>query len=87
MFLSLKSRLVGSFQIPALLTVLLLCTGAAYGQAQANAADIQGTVKDATGAVVANATVTARNAATNLSRTVTTNEEGFYRIVNVPPGD
>ncbi len=87
MFLSLKSRLVGSFQIPALLTVLLLCAGAAFGQAQSNAADIQGTVKDATGAVVANATVTVRNAATNLSRDATSNDEGFYRIVNVPPGD
>jgi hypothetical protein len=58
-----------------------------FGQAQANAADLQGTVKDATGAVVANATVTARNAATNISRNVTSNDEGFYRIVNLPPGD
>jgi hypothetical protein len=44
-------------------------------------------VKDATGAVVANATVTARNVATNVSRNATTNDEGFYRIINVPPGD
>ena len=59
----------------------------AFGQAQSNAADIQGTVKDSTGAVVANATVTARNPSTNFSRTATTNDEGFYRIINVPPGD
>jgi hypothetical protein len=58
----------------------------ALGQAQSNAADLQGTVKDATGAVVGNATVTARNPATNVSRTATTNDEGFYRIVNLPPG-
>ena len=44
-------------------------------------------MKDATGAVVANATVTARNPATNLSRNATTNDEGFYRIVNLPPGE
>jgi hypothetical protein len=87
MFLSLKPRLVGSFQIPALLTVLLLCAGITFGQTQSNAADIQGTVKDATGAVVANATVTARNVATNVSRNATTNDEGLYRIINVPPGD
>src|SRR5215212_1462948 len=87
MSLSLRSRLVGSFQIPALLTVLLLCAHVAFGQAQSNAADIQGTVKDSTGAVVANAAVTARNAGTNFSRNANTNDDGFYRIINVPPGD
>ena len=87
MFVSLKPRLIRSFQIPALLMVLLLSAHAAFGQAQSNAADIQGLVKDSTGAVVANATVTARNPATNFTRTATTNDEGLYRIVNVPPGD
>ena len=87
MFLSLKSRLVGSFQIPTLLTVVLLCANVTFGQTQSNAADIQGTVKDQTGAVVANAAVTARNPGTNISRTATSNDEGFYRIINVPPGD
>ncbi|HEX6719428.1 MAG TPA: TonB-dependent receptor [Pyrinomonadaceae bacterium] len=87
MFVSLKSRLTGSFQIPCLLMLLLLSAQAAFGQAQANAADIQGTVKDSTGAVIANATVTVRNPNTNVARTATTNDEGFYRIVNVPPGD
>src|SRR5215204_369568 len=84
MFVSLRPRLI---RVPLLLTVLLLCANAAFGQAQSNAADIQGTVKDATGAVVANATVTARNPGTNFSRNATTNDEGFYRIINVPPGD
>ena len=87
MFLSFKSRLIGSFQIPCLITILLLCAHVAFGQAQSNAADLQGTVKDSTGAVVTNATVTARNPATNLSRNATSNDEGFYRIVNLPPGD
>ena len=87
MFLSLKSRLFGSFQIPCLITILLLCANVAFGQAQSNAADLQGTVQDASGAVVPNATVTARNSGTNLSRTTTSNDEGFYRIINLPPGD
>ncbi len=87
MLVSLKSRLNGSFQVPCLLLLLLLCAPVAFGQAQSNAADIQGTVRDATGAVVANATVTARNPGTNFSRSVTTNDEGSYRIINVPPGD
>ena len=87
MLLSLRSRSIGSFQIPALLVVLFLSAHAAFGQAQSNAADIQGTVKDSTGAVVANATVTARNASTNVSRNATSNDEGLYRIINIPPGD
>ncbi|HEX5602055.1 MAG TPA: carboxypeptidase-like regulatory domain-containing protein, partial [Pyrinomonadaceae bacterium] len=87
MLVSLKSRLNGSFQIPCLLLLLLLSAPVAFGQAQSNAADLQGTVRDSTGAVVANATVTARNPGTNFSRSVTTNDEGFYRIINLPPGD
>src|SRR5690242_12992772 len=87
MFISLKSRLSGSFQLICVLAMLLLSANAALGQAQANAADLQGVVKDSTGAVVPNATVTVRNPATNVSRTATTNDQGFYRIVAVPPGD
>src|ERR1700752_4385675 len=87
MIVSLTSRLIRSFQIPCLLMVLFICAPMAFGQAQSNAADIQGTIKDSTGAVVTNATVTARNPSTNFSRTANTNDEGFYRIINVPPGD
>jgi Carboxypeptidase regulatory-like domain/TonB dependent receptor len=87
MLVSLKSRLNGSFQIPCLLLLLLLSAPVAFGQAQSNAADLQGTVRDSTGAVVANAGVTARNPGTNFSRSVNTNDEGFYRITNLPPGD
>lgn len=58
-----------------------------FGQAQSNAADLRGFVRDQQGSVVQNATVTARNTATNLTRTTTTNAEGFYAITNLPPGD
>ena len=67
--------------------ISLTFANVAFGQAQSNGADLQGMVKDSTGAVVPNATVTARNPGTNVSRTATTNDEGFYRIVNLPPGD
>ena len=87
MLVSLKSWLSGSFQFISLLAILLMSVSVALGQAQANAADLQGTVRDSTNAVVPNASVTARNPGTNFTRTVTTNDEGFYRIVNVPPGD
>src|SRR5690349_24275444 len=86
MFLSLKSRLSGSFQLVSLLAVLLLSAGAAFGQAHANAADLQGTVTDTAHAVVPNANVTSRNPATNISRNASTNDNGYSRIVPLPPG-
>ncbi|PWT92436.1 MAG: hypothetical protein C5B55_06465 [Blastocatellia bacterium] len=87
MFTSLRSCLIRTSQIISLVMVSVVCVSVALGQAQSNAADIQGFVKDATGAVVPNATVTVRNPGTNLSRSTTTNDEGFYKIVNLPPGD
>jgi len=65
---------------------VLACVSVAMSQAQSNAADLQGTVRDQNGGAVPNATVTARNAGTNTSRDATTNEEGFYKIINLPPG-
>ncbi|HEX5966722.1 MAG TPA: carboxypeptidase regulatory-like domain-containing protein [Pyrinomonadaceae bacterium] len=87
MFVSFMSPLVRSFRITCLLLITLAAASVAFGQAQSNAADLQGTVRDATEAVVTNATVTARNPATNFSRSATTNDEGFYRLINLPPGD
>ncbi len=87
MFVSFKSWLVRSCRITSLLVITLAAASVAFGQAQSNAADLQGTIRDATKAVVTNATVTARNPATNFTRTTTTNDEGFYRLINLPPGD
>src|SRR6476660_7219594 len=87
MIVSLKTWQIRSVQITTLLILSLTFASVALGQAQSAAADLQGSIKDATGAVVPNATVTARNPATNVSRTATSNDEGFYRIVNLPPGD
>ncbi len=59
---------------------------------------IEGTVKDASGAAVPNVTVTVSSAksstagvtstgvSTGFRRTITTNEEGFFRLLQVPPG-
>ena len=54
--------------------------------AQAISGDLVGTVADATGAVVPNATVTAVNAATGTRATASTNVSGFYRLANLLPG-
>ena len=62
-------------------------SAAGMGQAQANAADLTGTVTDPSGAVVAGATVIARGMGTGISRTVTADAEGHYRIIGLPPGE
>jgi Carboxypeptidase regulatory-like domain/TonB dependent receptor len=48
---------------------------------------ISGTVKDTTNAVLPGAIVVVTNEATQITRTAMTDEEGFYVITNLPPGD
>src|SRR5947207_10393333 len=69
----------------AALLLLLACCAVHVG-AQTVVGRISGTVKDATGAVVPSATVTVTNTATNLTRTATTDEDGFYTVTNLPVG-
>lgn len=73
-------------RIIMLALVALLSAGAVFAQAQATAADLVGTVADPTGAIVPGATVTARNAATGITRTTTSSESGEYQILGLPPG-
>jgi outer membrane receptor protein involved in Fe transport len=68
------------------LCVALFAPAAALAQSQATGGDIEGRVLDPQGAVVANATVTAKNKDTGLERTTTTDSEGNYRIILLPPG-
>jgi hypothetical protein len=74
----------------ARLVVLCLCAGllapAAFAQSEATTGNIEGRVLDPNGAVVPNATVTAHNDATGLEKTATTDGEGNYRIILLPPG-
>lgn len=72
---------------------LILCAMAAIfavsgmAQSQAAAADLSGTVTDQASAVVAGATVTARGVGTGISRVVTTDSEGHFQLLSLPPGD
>jgi outer membrane receptor protein involved in Fe transport len=77
---SLKLR--GAFRLLLCAALLALC--ASLGLAQEVNGSIQGTVKDPSGAVVPNATVTATN--TQRSWTATTNEGGIYNFAALPPG-
>ena len=72
------------------LCLLALCvafsTVSTAAQSQAGTGTIVGTVYDSSGAVVPKAKVTAQGKGTGLSREVTANDEGQYRIILLPPG-
>jgi hypothetical protein len=67
-----------------LLLLLLLASGA---EAQTTTSTIEGTVTDATGAVVSGAEVRVTGATLAADRTATTNAQGFYRVTALPAGD
>src|SRR5262245_42162262 len=67
---------------------LLLLIGSLPVRAQSGATTgaLTGSVKDSQGAVVSGATIKVRQQETNLGRTVETNENGIFRMPNLPPG-
>ena len=68
-----------------LLTILLtLVPVAVFGQAISG--DLIGAVRDATGAVIPNATVEATNLGTGYKISTTTSASGEYRFTNLPEG-
>src|SRR5258708_6446790 len=65
---------------------LFFCTASAAAQASRVGATFEGTVSDTSGAVIPNSKVTLHNPLTNQSRTVTTNEQGFFRAEQLAVG-
>jgi len=78
----MKNRTVSALLIPCAL--LLLWAGQAFGQGTTSR--VTGTVTDATGAVVAGATVTLTNEATSISFTTQTSSAGAYAFDLIPAG-
>jgi hypothetical protein len=66
-----------------ILLLTLLTTGAAWAQATA---ELSGTVRDESGAVLPGVTVTVRQTDTGLVRTAVADENGGYRLTNLPIG-
>ncbi|MHB8887472.1 MAG: TonB-dependent receptor [Acidobacteriaceae bacterium] len=64
---------------------LLVFTAPSYSQI-AGTASVQGTITDATGAVIPNAAITLTNSATQVKRTATSNGSGLYSFPNIPVG-
>ncbi|MEO6590127.1 MAG: TonB-dependent receptor [Pyrinomonadaceae bacterium] len=72
-----------NFKLVSLVLSFILCLGViTFGQERTGV--IEGTARDASGAVVPNATIMIEGNAFN--RTVNTNDEGYYRVQQVPPG-
>lgn len=67
-----------------LLLLVIVLAGVSAGQTSFGR--ISGTVSDATGAVVPNASVVVTDPSTNFSRSATTNESGFFTVTNLPVG-
>src|SRR5438093_8369794 len=66
--------------------VVFLLIAGVTAVAQQNTGTILGVVKDSSGAVVPGASVTMLNEETNLTRTVTTGENGAFRAPALPVG-
>src|SRR6266536_3955930 len=69
------------------LLILILVGTVAMVVAQTGTSNITGTVRDTAGAVVPGATVTAKNEATGVTSTQTTNESGLYSFSSLPVGN
>jgi outer membrane receptor protein involved in Fe transport len=70
-----------------LIGIVLLSLGSSSAFAQATAsATIQGTVTDHSGAVVTGAQVVAKNKGTDVSRTTSTSDTGYYQFELLPVG-
>ncbi|HYO98867.1 MAG TPA: carboxypeptidase-like regulatory domain-containing protein, partial [Pyrinomonadaceae bacterium] len=69
-----------------LLALLVVVLGVALSASAQTTGSISGTVLDEKQAALPNASVTARNVGTNISRTTQTNDEGGYSFVNLPVG-
>ena len=76
-----KLRVAGS-----LLILLLLIAVQSFAQSQATTGTIQGKVSDSSGAVVSGASAEAKNLDTNFTRTATTDSDGRFVFLALPPG-
>ena len=73
-------------RIPLALAFALLLPSLVAAQARLTGADLDGSVADESGAVLAGATVTVANLETGVVRTVATDARGRYSAAALPPG-
>jgi hypothetical protein len=68
------------------LAIMICPAPRAAAQVGASLAQLNGTVKDASGGFIAKASITLRDTETNRSYSTASNENGFYVFANLPPG-
>ncbi len=68
------------------LSLVLLCPPSTGAQTSKIGASIEGTVTDSSSALIPQATITLRNTFTEQSRSVTTDDRGFFRANELPVG-
>jgi len=81
----MRQRLLTASACLALVTALAMFTPMVM-HAQQTLGSINGTVTDATGAVVQQVSVSIRNVATNLSATAQTKSDGSFSVIDLPIG-
>ena len=79
-----RQPLLWSLQICSVLLLTIAVCQSTFGQVVVGR--ISGTVQDSNGASVPNASVKVINIATNDERTVTSDDDGFYTVTNLPLG-
>jgi hypothetical protein len=79
----MQSRIYLCVRISLCGLFILILSAAASAQFKAG---IQGTVKDSSGAVIPGAKVTLTNLETGKTQETTSNDEGFYRLLGLAPG-
>src|SRR6202171_1757981 len=71
------------------LAIMIICTAgtnALFAQVSGSGAQLNGTVRDASGGIVAKASLVARETDTNRTYSAITTETGFYVLPNLAPG-
>jgi hypothetical protein len=81
----LKHKFSTAVHVCTLLNLGLIFSFPAF--AQSDNGSITGSVKDPSGAVVANASITVRNQTTGAERSVDSNNDGLYSVTNIPSGN
>jgi len=71
--------------LAVLFTLFFTLHGSVALYAQVAGATLSGTVTDASGSAVANATVSVKNTSTGIVREITTDAAGLYAVPNLPP--
>jgi len=79
----MKTQRKSNYRGSVLLAIIVLCASVSYGQFNAS---IQGVVRDPSGAIVPNASLTLVNVATQVSATAKSDDNGNYRFVSLAPG-